>query len=124
MLLRIFAVGALCAVATGCTVYGRAATPAARVDVVEYEYQPMYYGNDVVYYDDGGMPYVYVGGGVRYVPRTDARFRVFVDHHHKHRTAYRKWHGTHARGKVHVRGRVDVDHDRGRRDRGRHNRHR
>jgi hypothetical protein len=83
-------VAALGVAASGCTVrgYARAPVPAASVEV----YEPMYYDDGaVVYYDDAGMPFYYVGDSVTYIPRTHASFNLYIGHYHQHRASYRRW---------------------------------
>jgi len=103
--ITLMVVAALGVGASGCTVRGGvyAATPASRVEV----YEPMYYNQSVVYYDDGGAPYYYQGDSVIYVPRTHASFNVYVGHYHSHRASYRHWYKVEGARHRHVR-RPDV----------------
>jgi len=91
-----FAAAALALVASGCYATVRAepvpppatpAEPAVEADA----YEPETYGDAVVYYDAGGLPYYYVSGQVVYVPRTDPRFVVLSDHYRLHRARYQRW---------------------------------
>lgn len=80
---------------TGCAIR---ATPAAYVSAdADVDYEPAYYDDYVVYYDDGGLPYYYSSGRVVYVPQTDVRFRVLTGHYHSHRAQYRSWYSVHGR---------------------------
>jgi hypothetical protein len=72
--------------ATGCTL---TAYPDP-VDV-EVDYVPPRYRGYVVYYDDYGTPYYYVGTRIRYVPRTYVHYDTLRGHYHRHRPAYRGW---------------------------------
>lgn len=94
-------VAALGVFASGCTVRGYATTPvpAARVEV----YEPMYYDGYVVYYDDYGAPFYYVGDTVTYVPRTNASFNVYVGHYRTHRASYNRWYRVEGPRHRHVR---------------------
>jgi hypothetical protein len=106
-LIPLMLVAALGVAASGCTVRGGAyattPVPAARVEV----YEPMYYDGYVVYYDDHGAPYYYVGDTVTYVPRTHASFNVYVGHYHKHRASYRHWYRVEGPRHRHVHRRPD-----------------
>jgi len=78
---------------SGCYATVHTPTPAAGVSVgSEYDFEPQYYGDYVVYYDDGGSPYYYVNGSVRYIPRSDSRFNVYVNTYRRHGVEYRRWH--------------------------------
>ena len=79
----IAVVSATAALGTGCYV---SAHPG-----VEYGYEPVYYDDYVVYYDDGGRPYYYSGGRVRYVPRTYANYGRLSNHYVNHRGRYQRW---------------------------------
>lgn len=78
----------------GCYVYADPAPPVATVD-----YQPVYYEGRVVYYDDGGEPYVVVNDGIQYVPRTYVQYGFYVNHYHRYGTGYHRWVRSH--GPVH-----------------------
>jgi hypothetical protein len=54
-------------------------------------YQPAYYDDNVVYYDTVGAPFIYVEGGVRYVPPTYVHYDVLVGHYRTHARAYHEW---------------------------------
>lgn len=96
-------VAAIAVSASGCygtlRTYDTGPTPAAGASI-DVDYEPTYYDDYVVYYDDGGVPYYYVNGTVRYVPRSDVRFNVYVDNYRRHGSAYRRW-STNAR-RAHV----------------------
>lgn len=77
---------ALSSVLGGCIV---AADPLPPPGVAVAAYSPLYYNGYVVYYDDGGYPFYYVGGGVRYVPRGYEHYDVLVSHYRAHPEAYR-----------------------------------
>jgi len=77
---------AMSAFASGCYASARPAAAA-----IEVEYQPVYFGNWLVYYDAAGLPYYYVDGRVVYVARTDIRFHFFARHYRDHGAAYRRW---------------------------------
>jgi hypothetical protein len=70
---------ALCAsvMLGGC--YAEAAIPPPAVAVA---YSPYYYEGYPVYYDTLGAPFVYVGGGVSYVPRSYAHYDVLLGGYH------------------------------------------
>lgn len=76
--------------AAGCYADVGVRPVAVHREVVAYE--PLTYGDAIVYFDDVGMPYTYDPGGVVvYVPHSDARFHAFVEHYRDHRDAYRHW---------------------------------
>ena len=81
---------ALCTTLGGCIV---AADPLPPARVAVAAYSPLYYDGYVVYYDDWGYPFYYVGGGVRYVPRSYAHYDLLVRHYHEHPEAYRRVYG-------------------------------
>lgn len=92
--ISLIAVG-IAIVGTGCTVQ---ATPAAYVSMeADAEYEPSYYDDYIVYYDDGGLPYYYASGRIVYVPRTDVRYRVLTGHYRSHRNEYRSWYRVYGR---------------------------
>jgi hypothetical protein len=80
---------------------------------VEYGYEPVYYDGALVYYDDVGRPFYYVGGAVVYVPATSPRYAFYVDHWRRYGTQYRRWYVNRgARYRTYrapaARGRVEV----------------
>jgi hypothetical protein len=77
---------------SGCTATVRAPAPAV---AIEAEYTPLYYNRHVVFYDDFGAPYYYVGGRVYYVPRTSPHYHSYVRHYHAYGPAYQRWHRRH-----------------------------
>jgi hypothetical protein len=62
----------------GCVVAADPIPPPA----VAVAYAPYYYDGYPVYYDTWGVPYVYFGGGVHYVPRSYAHYDVLVSGYH------------------------------------------
>jgi hypothetical protein len=82
---------ALGAATAGCTATVRAPAPAFAVEA-EADYSPLYYNRHVVFYDDYGAPYYFVGGRVIYVPRSAPSYRSYVRHYHTYRPAYQRWH--------------------------------
>lgn len=101
-------IGAAAAIGlSGCYVYTDPA-PVVRTDVA---YEPVYYNNNVVYYDDVGAPYVVVDGAVSYIPTTYVRYGFYVNHYHRYGPSYRTWVRSH--GPVHRhRGPVRTRHHR------------
>jgi hypothetical protein len=75
----------------GCYVY--ADTPSAAVATDAYS--PMYYDGNVVYYDSVGAPFVWIGGSVRYVPRTYVHYDVLRSHYRRHSRGYHRWYQAH-----------------------------
>lgn len=74
----------LVALAPGCTL-------EAQAPVVEAGYEPAYYDGYVVYYDGAGVPYYYVDGDIRYVPRTYVQYGALVHHYSVYRPYYHRW---------------------------------
>jgi hypothetical protein len=64
----------------GC--YAEAAIPPPAVAVA---YSPYYYEGYPVYYDTLGAPFVYIGGGVSYVPRSYVHYDVLARGYHGQR---------------------------------------
>jgi hypothetical protein len=62
--------------------------PPPRV-AVSVGYSPYYYDGYPVYYDTWGSPIFYVGGTVRYVPRTYAHYDVLRRGYHAQPRYYR-----------------------------------
>jgi hypothetical protein len=87
---------ALALPAGGCYVY-------ADTDPQLVDYQPLYYEGNVVYYDEVGAPFVYVGDDVVYVPRTYRNYGVLVNHYHRHSRGYYHWHHDHPHARHHYR---------------------
>ncbi|AGA89683.1 hypothetical protein Thimo_0847 [Thioflavicoccus mobilis 8321] len=56
-----------------------------------YYYRPMYYSGRIVYYDDWGYPYYYLGDSVIYVPKSYRGYSRLVVHYKDHRDEYRRW---------------------------------
>ncbi len=75
---------AVAGVAPGCVL-------AAEAPVVEEGYEPVYYDGYVVYYDGAGVPYYYIDGDIRYVPRTYVQYDILVHHYRTYRPAYHRW---------------------------------
>jgi hypothetical protein len=73
---------------TGCLVpasgYVEADAP-----VVEFGYSPILYNGYVVYYADGGSPYVWISGAQTWIPEPE-RPR-YVAHYHQYSSAYQDW---------------------------------
>lgn len=65
--------------------YGAAPAP------VVVEYQPLYYGGYVVYYDNWGRPFYTLGGTSYYVPVSSPYYSVYVGHYRTYGAAYRGW---------------------------------
>lgn len=82
---------ALGALSTGCTAQLRTPSPAFTVEA-ETGYTPLYYNRHVVFFDDYGAPFYFVGGRTHYVPRTAPAYRSYVRHYHSHRPSYQRWH--------------------------------
>jgi hypothetical protein len=61
----------------GCVAEASIPPPAVAV-----AYSPYYYAGYPVYYDTIGAPFVYIGGGVHYVPRSYAHYDVLVRGYH------------------------------------------
>ncbi len=102
MLLRNLALAGVVALTmSGCYVRARAVAPSVRVAVDDYE--PVYYDDYVVYYDDGGAPYYYVDGRVVYVSRTHPRYSYYVNHWRSHRDVYVRWHARHRSDRIYRR---------------------
>ena len=77
-------------------------------------YAPAYYENNLVYYDDAGLPYYYGSGmTVVYVPRTYVHYNGLIHHYRVHAGAYHRWysHGG-ARSRGYVRSAPRVHHRR------------
>jgi hypothetical protein len=85
---------------SGCYVYSEPVPAGAEVDA---GYAPVYYEGNVVYYDDVGEPYVYVGAEVHYVPRTYVSYGYYRDHYRRYRTGYHHWVRSHSHGPMHRR---------------------
>jgi hypothetical protein len=70
-------------------------------------YSPEYYDGHVVYFDDGGRPFYYEGGGAVWIPASSPFYVRYVNHWHTYGPAYHGWyvhHGYRYRG-YHGRGR-------------------
>lgn len=89
----VFAV-ATAALGTGCQVrVVERPRPAAAV----VEYEPLYYHDYVVYYDDAGLPYYWLDGRVVHVSSVDPEYGVLVRHYRAHGAAYHRWYRVHGR---------------------------
>jgi hypothetical protein len=62
----------------GCVVAADPLPPPA----VAVAYSPYYYDGYPVYYDGVGVPFIYFGGGVHYVPRSYSHYDVLVGGYH------------------------------------------
>lgn len=90
------------AVAVGLAIGGCAGTVtvaepevSAAYPVDTYGYTPLYYEDQIVYYDEIGAPFYMVGANVHYVPRTYVHYDTLVRHYHAHRPAYQRWYDAH-----------------------------
>lgn len=63
----------------------------SRVVVGTSYYAPLFHNGYVVYYDSVGRPIYYVNGVRYFVPRTHARYDLYLRHYRRHRRAYRRW---------------------------------
>lgn len=55
-------------------------------------YEPVFYGGNLVYYDEGGRPFYYSGGhGVVWVAPTAPAYPRLTAHWRSHPSAYRAW---------------------------------
>jgi hypothetical protein len=74
--------------ATGCVVhtYGYVEDDGP---VVEYGYEPVLYDGYVVYYADGGLPFIWLNGLQFWIPVVDRPF--YMNHYHQHHDAYHAW---------------------------------
>jgi hypothetical protein len=83
----------------GLTVAGAACVvpleAKAQIVVASADYQPMFYDGCVVFFDDWGRPFIYVDGGVFYIPTTYAYYSSYLSHYRVHRVRYHAWHRTH-----------------------------
>ncbi len=79
---------AVTVVAPGCVV-------PVEAPVVAEGYEPAYYDGYVVYYDTAGVPYYYLDGEIRYVPRTYVQYDVLVHHYQVYRPHYQRWYVHH-----------------------------
>jgi hypothetical protein len=57
----------------------------------EYEYEPMTYLGNVVYYDIYARPYCFVAGRLWYVPMSYPHYDALVRHYYYNRAAYSYW---------------------------------
>lgn len=89
---------------SGCYVRGRATVRAPAVVVTEDDYEPEYYDDYIVYYNDRGDPYYYADGRVVYIASTHPRYRVYVNHYRSHRAVYSRWEVRHRNDRYHRRG--------------------
>src|SRR5262245_4086362 len=97
----------LAVTASGCYVRARArvVVPRAHVRVVAVEdYEPAYYEDNIVYYDDVGEPYYYVDGRIVYIPRSHPRYGIYVSHYRTHRDVYIRWHAANRGHRYYRRG--------------------
>ena len=75
-------------------------------DYPEYEdgYEPQFYDGYVVYYDDYGRPYYYVGDAAFWVPPTAPVYVGLVNHWRIYRAQYRVWYFHRGWGYRHYHG--------------------
>jgi hypothetical protein len=73
----------------GC--YARVRTEPLPPPVVAVDYEPVYYGSHVIYYDDGGAPF-YVEAGARiYIPQSHPQYTTYTRHYHRNPRGYHEW---------------------------------
>jgi hypothetical protein len=100
--IALFAALALPLALSGCYVrarggYGYYGTPqAVYVDGQNYNYQPMTYEGNAVYYDDDGIPYYTQNGNVYWVPQNHPSYNNYVTYYGRHRNYYHQWHRRYA----------------------------
>lgn len=75
-----------------------AAPPPAEAAVA---YEPVYYGPNVVYYDEIGHPYYYDGGAVVWIQPAWPGYYGYVDHYRRFGPAYHAWYPSHRYGGFH-----------------------
>jgi hypothetical protein len=79
-------------------------------------YTPMTYEGCLVYFDDYGRPFIWVGEERFYIPTTYAYYTSYVNHYRGYRTYYQRWyreHGYRHRGYRHPGARGHVAPNRG-----------
>jgi hypothetical protein len=96
MLRRTLCALALATCASACgslpTWYVEEPAPAPETVVA---YEPTYYGDNVVYYDDGGRPYYYDGVAVVWIQPAWPGYWGYVDHYRRFGPAYHAWYHSH-----------------------------
>ncbi len=60
-------------------------------------YEPLYYHDYVVYFDDAGLPYYWLDGRVVHVSSAEPEYAPLVRHYRAHGDAYRMWNRAHGR---------------------------
>ena len=112
MVTKLATVGFLALTMTGCYVRARAVTPSVHVRastpgvvVEDYDsYEPEYIDDNIVYYDDSGMPYYYVDNRVVYIAPTHPRYALYLNHYRTHRDVYLRWRGRYGTQRLYRRG--------------------
>ena len=77
----------------GC--YVHAVGPDAEVVVGNYGYEPMYYDGYVVFYDEAGRPFYYVGATRVYIPPSSPYYATYVAHYRMYAPYYARWYAQH-----------------------------
>jgi hypothetical protein len=77
---------AACLTLGGCMVSAR---PAAAVAYEYEEEEPAYVDGYQVHFDVSGLPFIYVGHSVQYVPRSHPRYYSLSRHGHRRYRHYR-----------------------------------
>lgn len=54
-------------------------------------YNPIYYLDFIVYFDEAGSPYYYDNDTIYFVPTTYVNYSIFVEHYHKYKHNYKRW---------------------------------
>jgi hypothetical protein len=73
---------------TGCLVPARVHV-RSQGPLVEYGYTPILFSGYVVYYADGGIPFIWLHGSQYWIP--DSYRPTYVAHYHQHQSAYHVW---------------------------------
>ncbi|HOX44000.1 MAG TPA: hypothetical protein PK668_10405 [Myxococcota bacterium] len=87
-LLAFLSVMAITGLAAGCVVHHHGYVEYDG-PVVEYGYEPILYDGYVVYYADGGIPFIWMNGVQFWIPVAHRSY--YIDHYHQHRSAYHAW---------------------------------
>lgn len=54
-------------------------------------YSPQYHNGHIVYFDTAGRPFVYVNGGIAYIPASHTSYHSYLMHWRMHRQSYTRW---------------------------------
>lgn len=92
---RLLGVVAVAASTAACGTLPWYAEETATTTASDAEYQPVYYGEQVVYFDDAGSPYYYDGPRVVWIGPTWPGYAGYVRHYHMYGPRYRVWAGGH-----------------------------